>query len=500
MKNTNTTPPTLAAIDLGSNSFHMIVATLQDEQLQLLDRLREPVRLAEGLTTRHALAKEVSQRALECLQRFGQRIRDLDSDNIRAVGTNTLRMVSSNNDFLDQAQQALGQPIEIISGIEEARLVYLGATHSLPETEGNQLIVDIGGGSTELVIGNKTRPLQLESLYMGCVNMSQRFFENGTITRSGMKKAVMAARLELLPSSQAYRRQGWSMAAGSSGTIRAIYNVVKEAGWSDNGITAESLKTLRKQLIDVGHINNLDFSSVSGSRKPVFAGGVAIISAIFSALKINHMLYSPGALREGLLYDQLGRICHNDIRDNTQKALATRYQVDTMQAARVETTAINMLEQVAKDWSLRKKDARQWLHWSSMVHEIGRVIAHAQHHKHGAYLIEHSDLPGFSQRDQQFLSVLLLCSRRKLHLSVMDSLPTSMHQPATRLCILLRLSILLHRSRSDDLIPPIKTSANNETIHVCFPENWLQDNPLTQADLELEKKYLKQAGLKLEYE
>ncbi|MEA2079315.1 MAG: exopolyphosphatase, partial [Pseudomonadota bacterium] len=242
----------LAAIDLGSNSFHMIVGRLKNDQLQLIDRLREPVRLAAGLTDGRGLKPEVAERALECLKRFGQRVSEVHPGSVRAVGTNTLRLAQATDRFLDQAQDALGHSIEVISGIEEARLVHLGVAHSLAEPGGRRLVVDIGGGSTELIIGEGLEAIQLESLYMGCVNMTQRFFDDGTISKAAMKKAILAARLELQASKQSFRRLGWSMAAGSSGTIRTVRDVVMEAGWSDNGITSESLKSLRSALIDFG--------------------------------------------------------------------------------------------------------------------------------------------------------------------------------------------------------------------------------------------------------
>jgi exopolyphosphatase/guanosine-5'-triphosphate,3'-diphosphate pyrophosphatase len=379
---------TLAAIDLGSNSFHMIVGRLQNNQLQLIDRLREPVRLAAGLTDDHRLKPEAEQRALECLQRFGQRIRELPEGSVRAVGTNTLRLANASYRFLESAQNALGHDIEVISGIEEARLVYLGVAHSLPDPGGQRLVVDIGGGSTEMIIGKGFDSIRLESLYMGCVSMSQRFFPDGVISKSNMKEAVLAAGLELQPSKQIFRQLGWSVATGSSGTIRAVGDVVINEGWSDKGISAASLKKLRSALVEIGHADRIQYAAVSDDRKAVFAGGVAVLSAVFQALKIDHMVHSSGALREGLLYDLLGRIQHRDVRESTVQSLAQRYHVDIPQAQRVELAALGLAEQVVDDWRLRDEGVRQWLHWASLLHEIGLVIAHSQYHKHGAYLVE----------------------------------------------------------------------------------------------------------------
>ncbi len=490
---------TLAAVDLGSNSFHMIVGRFQGGQLQLIDRLREPVRLAAGLTDRHQLDPAVAQRALDCLERFGQRVRDLDPDNVRAVGTNTLRRMQSSARFLDQAQQALGHSIEVISGIEEARLIHLGVAHSLPDPGGRRLVVDIGGGSTEIIVGEGLVPVQLESLYMGCVSMSERFFGDGSIRKASMKDAILAARLELQASKQRFRRLGWSMATGSSGTIRTIRDVVLERGWSDHGIGADSLKKLRTALVETGHADKIDFAAVSDDRKPVFAGGVAILSAVFHALKIERMLHSTGALREGLLYDLIGRIQHQDVRESTVQAMARRYHVDMEQAQRVEQTALMLLDSVAAPWQLRLDDSGQWLHWAALLHEMGLLIAHSGYHKHGAYLVEYSDLAGFSRRDQRLLAALVRSHRRKFRKSVIDVLPSSMRGTATRLAILLRLAVLLHRNRSHQAPPDIRVTAQGDCIALAFPNNWLEKHALTSADLAIERKYLKHTGIRLEF-
>ncbi|HHJ18110.1 MAG TPA: Ppx/GppA family phosphatase [Gammaproteobacteria bacterium] len=477
----------------------MIVGRLQNDQLQIIDRLREPVRLAAGITDDDRLEDKTRRKALDCLQRFGQRIRELPDDSVRVVGTNTLRRIQSDNRFLADAQQALGHAIEIISGIEEARLVHLGVAHSLSEQGIQRLVVDIGGGSTEIIIGQGCSPLRLESLYMGCVSMSQRFFADGVISKIAMKQAVLAARLELQPHKQIYRQLGWSMAIGSSGTIRTIRDLVMEAGWSDNGISADSLKKLRDTLVRLEHTDNIDYASVSDDRKPVLAGGVAILSAVFHALKIDRMLHSSGALREGLLYEQLGRIRHHDIREATVQSLAKRYHIDLQQAQRVEDTAQALCAQVGEHWFLRQDDARQWLHWASLLHEVGLVIAHSQYHRHGAYLVEYSDLPGFSLRDQRFLSVLVRCHRRKFLKAALEGLPEKMHATAIRLATLLRLSVLLHRSRSQQQAPDIGIAIDDKLVSLRFPQGWLEEHPLTRTDLDIEKKHLKPAGLKLEY-
>lgn len=477
----------------------MIVGRLQNDQFQLIDRLREPVRLAEGLTARQNLKTRVAERALDCLQRFGQRIRDLPDGSVRAVGTNTLRRAQAANGFLDRAQDALGHRIEIISGIEEARLVHLGVAHSLADPGGRRLVVDIGGGSTEVIIGEGFEPILLESLYMGCVSMSQRFFADGSIEKSAMKNAILAARLELQASKQMFKRTGWTMATGSSGTIRAVRDAVHEAGWSDNGITPESLKRLRSALVEFGSADNIAFESISTDRRPVFAGGVAVLSAVFHALKIDRMLHSSGALREGLLYDLLGRIQHQDIREATVLSMAERYHIDMGQAQRVEETALALVTQCTDAWNIEKPHASQWLRWASLMHETGLLIAHSQYHKHGGYLIEYSDLPGFSLRDQQFLALLVRHHRRKLRKVMLKEVPARQIDYTVRLITLLRLAVLLHRSRSDRHTPNIHVVATSNSIKLNFPEGWLKEHPLTKADLKAEKKLLADVDIKLKF-
>jgi exopolyphosphatase/guanosine-5'-triphosphate,3'-diphosphate pyrophosphatase len=314
-----------------------------------------------------------------------------------------------------------------------------------------------------------------------------------------MKDAVLAARLELQSSKHLFRRLGWSMATGSSGTIRTIRDVVVEQGWSDNGISADSLKKLRLALVESGHAERIDFTAVSEDRKPVFAGGVAILSAVFHALKIERMLHSTGALREGLLYDLIGRIQHQDMRESSVQAMAQRYHVDLEQAQRVEQTALMLLDRVVAPWQMQLDDARQWLHWAGLLHEIGLVIAHSGYHKHGAYLVEHSDLAGFSRRDQRLLGALVRSHRRKFRKSVVASLPSSMHGTAIRLAILLRLAVLLHRNRSHQPPPDFRVAAQADCIKLTFPNNWLEKHALTRADLAIERKHLKNTGIQLQF-
>jgi exopolyphosphatase/guanosine-5'-triphosphate,3'-diphosphate pyrophosphatase len=494
----NATSAPIAAVDLGSNSFHMIVARLHDGQLRVLDRLRDPVRLGAGLMKQNRIDPEVRKRAIECLQRFGQRLRELGPESVRVVGTNTLRR-ARDPDFMEEAQQALGHPIEVIAGVEEARLIYLGAAHSLADNGGRRLVMDIGGGSTELIIGEGFKPLRMDSLYMGCVSMTEQYFGSGKLTKSNFQDAEVAAGLELEPIQERFRKLGWQMAAGASGTIRTVRDLLVEAGWTEQGITLEGLRKLRKVMIDAGHVDKLKLKALPEDRRPVLAGGLAILSATFEALKIERMMITQGALREGLLYDLLGRIHHDDVREAAIQAMATRYQVDVQHAQRVEAVAQRLLEQLANTWGLSHPMYQTWLHWAATLHEIGLMIAHSQYHKHGAYLIQHSDLSGFSVRDQSLLAALVRGHRRKLPKVELAALPKALEEPARRLIVLLRLAVLLRRDRVDVSTPVVKASISGNQLKLDFPEGWLDAHPLTQADLVEERKYLEAANLKLSF-
>jgi exopolyphosphatase/guanosine-5'-triphosphate,3'-diphosphate pyrophosphatase len=497
--NTAGTAETYAAIDLGSNSFHMIVCRFSDGTLHIEDRLRERVRLSGGLDEKRQLSEDAKQRALECLTRFGQRISGIPKTRVRAVGTNTLRSAHNAGKFLAKAKKALGHPIEVISGVEEARLIYLGVAHGIGPAEERRLVMDIGGGSTELIIGEGFNPIYMQSLYMGCVSMTQRFFADGAITTKAMKQAEIAARVELEPVAAIYRNMGWDLAIGASGTIRAVRTVVGEAGWCAEGITLDALKKLRDALLDAGHMDKLDFKGMSEERKPVLAGGAIVLLAIFKALGIEQLKVSDRALREGLIYDLLGRFHQDDVRGRAVANLAQRYHVDTIQAERVANTAMDCLTQVADTWQLDVEDAKQWLGWAAQLHEIGLDIAHSQYHKHGAYIVEHADLAGFSRQEQLLLSTLIRLHRRKFSSTAIQRLMEEQTSRAHHLAILFRLAVLLNRSRLTKPLPEFDLKAEDEHLDIRFPDDWLKKHRLTQADLEQEQNFLKAAGFKLSF-
>ncbi len=492
-------PETVAAVDLGSNSFHMIVARLDNGQLKVIDRLREMVRLGAGLDARKRLTSDAQQRALDCLSRFGQRLRALPQGAVRAVGTNTLRQVRDGGEFLRAAEAALGHPIEVIAGREEARLVYVGVAHGLAAGHEHRLVVDIGGGSTELILGQGMEPLQRESLFMGCVNISQKFFPDGRVTQQAMDAAVTACRLEVRPVHTAFAAENWDLAVGSSGTIKAIRAVVQMAGWSERGISRGALKRLRKTLVTAGHIGKVQLEGLTDERRPVFAGGVAVLSAVFKSLKIEQMRVSDLALREGLLYEMLGIIQHHDTRDRTVASLSRRFWLDEHQGNRVSATAVGLLEQAAMPWGLDDPEHTHLLDWAARLHEVGLLISHSSFHKHGAYVLANADLPGFSRPQQAILAALVRGHRRKFPTAEFELIGNGAREEARRLCVLLRLAVLLHRGRTGGSKPLIRLTVKDTEIDARFPDGWLEAHPLTHAELQAEADYLNAVGFRLGY-
>ena len=487
----------LAAVDLGSNSFHMVIARVDHGGLQIVDRIREPVRLAAGLQDDGSLDDESQDRALKCLSLFGQRLRDFGAEQVRAVGTNTLRKARNSRKLLRQAREALGHQIEIIPGREEARLIYLGVSHGIAGAPARRIVVDIGGGSTEFIVGDAFEPVSVHSMYMGCVGFTKQFFGDGKITRKRFNKAKLAAGLELQPVEMPLRIAGWDRAYGASGTIRSVAAILNEAGWAHGTITAEGLAKLEQAMVTAGRLDKLELPALDTDRRPVLAGGVAILSTVFEQLGIEEMWVSPTALREGLLYDMLGRIQDEDPRDRTIAMLCNRYSIDQGHADRVQATALGLLGQVAQDWDLQSVDAAHALAWAAQLHEIGLAVNYTGHHKHGAYLVASSDLPGFSRDEQALVAALVRGHRRKLDDSFFEALPTELRMTAKRLCALLRLAVLLNRNRDPEVVSLPHLSADGIKLKLTFNEQWLDAHPLARADLEREQRLVKQSGLKL---
>ncbi len=436
------------------------------------------------------------ERGLDCLKRFSQLINGMPAGSVRIVGTNALREARNRNDFIQRAEAILGHPVEVISGREEARLIYLGVSHTLADTPGKRLVADIGGGSTEFIIGQRFEPLLRESLQMGCVSFTQRYFRDGKITPARYAQAYTAARLELMSIENALHRLTWDEAIGSSGTIRAIGAAIKAGGLGNGEVNAEGLAWVKRKLFKLGEVDKIDFDGIKPDRRTIFPAGLAILEAIFDALELQRMDHCDGALREGVLFDLLGRHHHEDVRERTLNSLMERYHVDQGQAARVERKALHAFDQVADAWQLKDGNWRDLLGWAAKVHEIGLDIAHYHYHKHGAYLIEHSDLSGFSREDQQMMALLVRGHRRNIPKDKFAELGEE-GVKLLRLCVLLRFAILFHHIRGNQQMPKVALKAADDNLDVAFPEGWLEQNQLTQADFANEAEWLARVGFVL---
>jgi exopolyphosphatase/guanosine-5'-triphosphate,3'-diphosphate pyrophosphatase len=401
---------TIAAVDLGSNSFHCQIARVDGDQTYPLDSLRESVRLGAGLDANKLLDEASQARAIACLQRFAERLRSFQPSDVRALGTNTLRVAKNAPAFLKKAEAALGFPIEVIAGREEARLIYLGVSHSLPLTEDRRLVVDIGGGSTEFIIGEGYKAQRLDSLYMGCVSFSRQFFRDGKLTRGAFKQAEIAARAELQHIVAGFSSRHWKHAVGSSGSARSLAQLLQINGYAESCITPEGLDRLRAQLIRAGDLARMDVEGLRDDRKVVLPGGLAIMSAVLAELDIERMDVAEGAMREGILYDMLGRTHHRDTREATVNQFMQRYHVDVPQAKRVERLALDLYQRLAD------ADAKgtPYLAWAARLHEIGISVAYSGYHRHSAYIIDNADMPGFTREEQRRIAQLVLAHRRSL--------------------------------------------------------------------------------------
>lgn len=493
-------PTSVAAVDLGSNSFHMIICSLHNGKLQTIDRLKEMVRLAAGLDQHKNLDQITQERALACLERFGQRIRDFAPNSVAIVGTNTLRIARNSQQFINKAEKALGHPIHIISGIEEARLIYQGVAHSLGSNANNRFVMDIGGSSTEYIIGRDDIAHTKESLNMGCVTVSQNFFKNGELTKKAFRKAMLFAEQHLEPFQNSFNSKNWEEAIGASGSLKAISNVLQTMGWSNNGITNAGLEQLVAHLLKLNRIDEISFPALSMERRPVFIGAVAIVYATFKTLNIQQMTVSDGALREGLVQDLLGRIYNDDVRSQTSQTIAARYHTDTSHSQQLKETLRYIVQQLDNHPCFNDTPASlQFLEWAAELHEIGFEIAHSQYHKHSAYIIENGDLAGFSKQDQLLLSKLVRSHRKKFNLSRFEDLPFPWRQHAPIMAVVFRLAALLHRNRNSKR-PDFSITIDRHDIKIDFPENWLEQAPLTHADLKQEMYYLKEARFNLVFD
>ncbi|HSS27810.1 MAG TPA: exopolyphosphatase [Usitatibacter sp.] len=485
---------TLGAVDLGSNSFHLAIGRVVDDQIYPLDSLKETVRLGSGLTTDRLLDSLAQDRAIAALRRFGERLKGMPREAVRVVGTNALRVAKNAGPFLRKAESTLGFPIEVIPGREEARLIYVGVVHSLPMTDHNRLVVDIGGGSTEFIIGHKLRAKAMESLYMGCVSYTARFFPDGKIEKKSLRQAELAARGQVQTIGARFEKEGWREVVGSSGTARSIADILVKNGQVQHGISASGLAWLRDALIAAGDFRKLSLEGLREDRIPVVAGGVAIMSGVFAELGIAQMTVAEGALRDGVLWDLLGRVHHRDIRDVTVEQFMRRYHVDMTQAQRVGALAKSLHKGLEE-----KKEGLEavapFLDWAARLHEIGMSIAQAAYHKHSAYILANADMPGFSRQEQGYLSNLVLAQRGKLA-KMGPAFEDDPRLAALALC--LRLAVTFYRSRRTLKLPRLSIRRTEEGFTLAIDGKWLSENGLVAATLEAEREQWDSVGLAFE--
>ena len=488
----------MAAIDIGSNSFHLAIARLDHGEVRKVASMSEKVQLAAGLDKNNILSEEAQQRGLDCLSRFVGRLESVSADRLRIVATNALRQAKNADEFIRRANEILPKPIEIIAGREEARLIYLGVSHTNASSD-KRLVVDIGGGSTEFIIGQEFNPILTESLQMGCVAFTKSFFEDGDITEKAFEKAIAAARKEILAISGRYQKTGWSSVIGSSGTIKAARNVLVSKGWADDQerITYQGLKSLEKLLIKVGDVNDIELEGVKEHRKAVFPAGVAVLRAVMKVFGIDTITYSDGALREGVMYDMLGRFASEDVRDRSVEALIKRYSVDKKQAKRVVKTSHCLFEQVQAQLALSTEDD-DLLRRAAFLYEIGLAISHSGYHRHSAYLLEHSDVPGFSRVDQLRISQLVQHHRRKLKADGYARTMAAGGESLIYLCLILRLAVLAHHSRSDFERPVLNLNLVDKTHWQITVDADSDDYPLLVSDLKDEVNQFGKWGVELE--
>ncbi|RKF21508.1 Ppx/GppA family phosphatase [Alginatibacterium sediminis] len=483
---------TIAALDLGSNSFHLLIADLEDGELRVRDRVKEMVRMGWGLKSDGSLDAETWERALECLSRFGERLRELQSGNVRIVGTKTLRSLKKSEQFLAQAEQLLGHPIEIISGDEEARLVYVGVARYKTPKQGKRLVIDIGGGSAEVILGQALDIELKESLDMGCVALTRRFFKQSKVSAKRLQKAHVYCAGQLQPVVQAFLRETWDECLGASGTIKAVAQVCIAQQWSEGAITLKSLNKIVK-LYQEHSSTELSIDGLSKDREPVFLGGVVVLRALFEGLGIESMISAQWAIREALLYELTGRLDHHDIRPASIQKLSERFHVDQDYAELVSLNACHLLEQASENWNLDTQQATQALQWAAKLILVGLDISHSDFHKHGSYIVQHFDLAGFSRSEQQALAALVRAHRKRFPSKLFPIQNTNL----LRLCLLLRLAVILSRGKKNSVTDTIEFEVTKHTLRLTVSQEWVAESPLTIADLENEVRYYDDLGYRL---
>ncbi len=472
-------PSTLAVVDMGSNSFRLELGRVEGDQIFRLDTWRENLRVGAGLDRAGRLSAGTRRAALACLARFGERLRGFSPSAVRAVATNTFRVARNAAEFLPLAEGALGFPIDVISGHEEARLIYIGVAHVLPPSAAPRLVVDIGGGSTEFIIGRGEEPLRLESLAIGCVSLTQRCFADGSLRAERFTAAETQARAEIEAIAGGFARAHWSEAYASSGTALALADILEQNGMSTGGITRAGLLLLRRRMIAAGRVDRLRLTGLKAQRAPVLAGGFSIMLAALDLLDVTRINPVGGALRLGALYDLLGRGAQSDARVATVARFIERYHVDRPHAERVSAMARMLYTEAT---GAPRQQTADRLAWAGLLHEVGYTVSHTGFHKHGAYILDNADMPGFSSQEQHELALLVLGARGRLA----KMTPALQNADFRAALLALRLAVLFHHARRTIGAPRVALIID-KLIRLRVSPPWLAAHPLT-AHLLLQER------------
>ncbi len=485
-----------AAIDLGSNSFHLLVATFKSGQIHPIDSVKHMVRMAAGLGDDKLISPEYLEKAYDSLRSMAERIQNIPKNHVRIVGTNTLRVAKNSAEFIHQAELILGHEIEIISGREEARMLYLGVAQSTSGNPARKLVMDIGGGSTELIIGDGMQAVARESLYMGCVSYTKKYFKGGKINKQNWKNAVINALQQLNPYLQDFKKRGWESAVGASGTMRATAAILEANKWSPTGITLGGLKQLKRRCFELGDIEQLHkLAGLSEDRRPVFIGGLVIVYALIKAFSIEQLDVSKGALREGLIYEMSDGPKNTSVTQRSIRKLSEQFTTDNVQAEHVRRYAEDILAKINI-----KVENRIFLLLDGAIklHELGLSIAHSSYHKIGSYVVLHADMPGFSNQQKLVMATLIRLHRRKINKSVLADLTERQYEVVVKLLVVLRLSVVFARNRHFEPVPIEHISWNDNRIELRINKDWLIDHSLIKADLKDEQKQWRQMDLELQ--
>ncbi|MEH6383854.1 MAG: guanosine-5'-triphosphate,3'-diphosphate pyrophosphatase [Colwellia sp.] len=496
---TEISTPLYAVIDLGSNSFHMLITRQLANSIQVVDKVKRKVRLASGLNSHNQLSETAIARGLECLSFFAERLQDIPQENIRIVATATLRLAANRDNFLSQANKILGHKINLLSGKQEAENIYLGVAHTSFGAK-QRFVIDIGGASTELILGDGFITKQVESLNIGCVTFNNRYFSDDRLSTKNFSHAISAAKKTIAPFIARFKNTGWKLVLSGSGTMQALTEI-QQHSHKTTGIDLLFLQTIQQQLIECKTMSKIKIDGLTRDRSPVIASGVAILIALVESFSIEKIQLSSGALREGLLYSMLPENTDVDIRQNTINSLTEKFHIDSQHAKRIKKQATSLFHTYKVFWELDENNSLAMLNAASDLHEIGLLLAFKQHQQHGAYILKNADLPGFDQVERQLLVALVLLHKGEIDLELLRSQTGVSFQQAIYLLVILRLAIILCRRRKDDALPEYQTTIiknkEGEIINLCLPTTWLAQHPLIADELLQESVHLKQVNVSL---